>query len=156
VALCQARTSTKPLWGLSSSNPYHPSHVPNSSYYKLSVLGGPTPSVFQVNAQWRRVGPSWPQNPETSAFAFLGEFLHNLIPFISVADPLHFGTDPNTQIRRSVPLNNGSGSCSDLQDAKMFGLLLFEGTFTSFFKDKKSILLDDRRIRIQSLIRTSD
>jgi hypothetical protein len=29
VALCQARTSTKPLWGLSSSNPYHPSHVPN-------------------------------------------------------------------------------------------------------------------------------
>jgi hypothetical protein len=30
VALCQARTSTKPLWGLSSSNPYHPSHVPNS------------------------------------------------------------------------------------------------------------------------------
>jgi hypothetical protein len=31
VALCQARTSTKPLWGLSSSNPYHPSHVPNNS-----------------------------------------------------------------------------------------------------------------------------
>jgi hypothetical protein len=30
VALCQARTSTKPLWGLSSSNPYHPSHVPNN------------------------------------------------------------------------------------------------------------------------------
>ena len=29
MALCQARTSTKPLWGLSSSNPYHPSHVPN-------------------------------------------------------------------------------------------------------------------------------
>jgi hypothetical protein len=23
VALCQARTSTKPLWGLTSSNPYH-------------------------------------------------------------------------------------------------------------------------------------
>ena len=23
MALCQARTSTKPLWGLSSSNPYH-------------------------------------------------------------------------------------------------------------------------------------
>jgi hypothetical protein len=23
VALCQARTSTKPLWGFSSSNPYH-------------------------------------------------------------------------------------------------------------------------------------
>jgi hypothetical protein len=23
VALCQARISTKPLWGFSSSNPYH-------------------------------------------------------------------------------------------------------------------------------------
>jgi hypothetical protein len=34
VALCQARTSTKPLWGLSSSNPYHPSHVPNIDYKK--------------------------------------------------------------------------------------------------------------------------
>jgi hypothetical protein len=37
VALCQARTSTKPLWGLSSSNPYHPSHVPNKytvQYYQ--------------------------------------------------------------------------------------------------------------------------
>jgi hypothetical protein len=32
VALCQARTSTKPLWGLSSSNPYHPSHVPNKEF----------------------------------------------------------------------------------------------------------------------------
>jgi hypothetical protein len=32
VALCQARTSTKPLWGLSSSNPYHPSHVPNRPF----------------------------------------------------------------------------------------------------------------------------
>jgi hypothetical protein len=35
---------------------------------------------------------------------------------------------------------------------KFFCLLLFEGTFTSFFKDKKSffllILLGDRRIRI--------
>ncbi len=29
MALCQARSSTKPLWGLASSNPYHPSHVPN-------------------------------------------------------------------------------------------------------------------------------
>jgi hypothetical protein len=33
VALCQARTSTKPLWGLSSSNPYHPSHVPNTNNF---------------------------------------------------------------------------------------------------------------------------
>jgi hypothetical protein len=37
VALCQARTSTKPLWGLSSSNPYHPSHVPNSRSYLLNA-----------------------------------------------------------------------------------------------------------------------
>jgi hypothetical protein len=48
--------------------------------------------------------------------------------------------------------------------------LVFEGTFTSFFKDKKSkkvtktegtkvfllLLLDDRRIRIRSRIDTSD
>ncbi len=52
------------------------------------------------------------------------------------------------QIRESVPLANGSGSCyffTDLQDAykklffpkfKFFCLILFEGT--SFFKDKKS------------------
>jgi hypothetical protein len=39
VALCQARTSTKPLWGLSSSNPYHPSHVPNSVKRKKYKLG---------------------------------------------------------------------------------------------------------------------
>jgi hypothetical protein len=38
VALCQARTSTKPLWGLSSSNPYHPSHVPNSCKYILTPI----------------------------------------------------------------------------------------------------------------------
>ncbi len=53
---------------------------------------------------------------------------------------------------------------------KFFCLLLFEGTFTSFFKDKKSkrshktvgmkvlltFLLDDRRIRIRIRIHTSD
>jgi hypothetical protein len=37
VALCQARTSTKPLWGLSSSNPYHPSHVPNNKGQVLNL-----------------------------------------------------------------------------------------------------------------------
>jgi hypothetical protein len=59
-------------------------------------------------------------------------------------------------------------SVIDLQDVnkklifskKLFFLLLFEGTFTSFFKDKKSqkksqssrnqILLGDRRIRIRT------
>jgi hypothetical protein len=61
----------------------------------------------------------------------------------------------------------------DLQDAnkkvilfkKFFCILLFEGTFTSFFKGKKSkrshktvYLLNDRRIRIRIRIRihTSD
>jgi hypothetical protein len=65
----------------------------------------------------------------------------------------------------------------DLQDAnkklilkKIFCLLLFEGAFTSFFKDKKSkrshkrvgtkvfilFLLDDRRIWIRSRIRIPD
>jgi hypothetical protein len=38
VALCQARTSTKPLWGLSSSNPYHPSHVPNKGQMYIFVI----------------------------------------------------------------------------------------------------------------------
>jgi hypothetical protein len=48
------------------------------------------------------------------------------------------------RIRGSIALTNGSGSrscffVSDLQDVKkVFCLLLFEGTFTSFFKDKKS------------------
>jgi hypothetical protein len=54
------------------------------------------------------------------------------------------------RIRGSIPLANGSGSGSfyfiiDLQDAnkkqtnkKFFCILLFEGTFTSFFKGKKS------------------
>jgi hypothetical protein len=37
VALSQARTSTKPLWGLSSSNPYHPSHVPNIASGNFSL-----------------------------------------------------------------------------------------------------------------------
>jgi len=37
VALCQARTSTKPLWGLSSSNPYHPSHVPNTRVQRFRL-----------------------------------------------------------------------------------------------------------------------
>jgi hypothetical protein len=79
-----------------------------------------------------------------------------------------------------MPLTNGSGFKSGsrsfyfhfyLQDAnkkriffkKFFCLVLFEGTFTSFFKDKKSkrshktveikvflaFLLNDRRVRIQ-------
>ncbi len=51
-------------------------------------------------------------------------------------------------IRGSMPLTDGSGSCYffsiDIQDArknyffKAFSLLQFEGTITSFFKDKKS------------------
>ncbi len=49
--------------------------------------------------------------------------------------------------RKSIPLTNGSGcrfaSCYFSQwhsrhQQKVFCLLLFEGTFTSFFKDKKS------------------
>ncbi len=71
----------------------------------------------------------------------------------SVADPWHFGTDPDPQIL--IPLTNcsgfgsdsgsGSGSCyfrqwSSRWKKNLFCLLLFEATFTSFFKDtvKKS------------------
>jgi hypothetical protein len=79
------------------------------------------------------------------------------------------------RIRGSMPLTNGSGSGSCFffrhePRQKFFCLLLFEGTFTSFFKDKKSkrshkivgikvfllFLLDDRRIWIRLRIRTSD
>jgi hypothetical protein len=56
--------------------------------------------------------------------------IQKTIPSTSVADPGHFGTDPDPAI-----------FASDLQDGnkKLFiCLLLFEATFTSFFfKDKK-------------------
>ncbi len=44
-------------------------------------------------------------------------------------DPYHGLTDPDTATDPAIFV-------SDLQDAKFFGLLLFEGTFTSIFKDK--------------------
>ncbi len=85
------------------------------------------------------------------------------------------------RIRGSIPMTNGYGSCyfhqwpSRSQQKIIFFstfscLLLFEGTFTSFFKDKKSqrshkiaeinmffvlFLLDDIRIRIRSKIHIS-
>jgi hypothetical protein len=34
VALCQARSSTKPLWGFSSSNPYHSQSRAEHQYRK--------------------------------------------------------------------------------------------------------------------------
>ncbi len=80
----------------------------------------------------------------------------------SVADPWHFGVDPDP----------GSGSCyfrhwpSRCQQktkilTQFFLLFTFEGTFTSFFKDKMSqnsrnqgfsylFLHDDRRLRIRT------
>jgi hypothetical protein len=33
VALCQARISTKPLWGFSSSNPYHSQSRAEQHFY---------------------------------------------------------------------------------------------------------------------------
>jgi hypothetical protein len=44
----------------------------------------------------------------------------------SVADPSYFGTDPDPAI-----------FISDLREVKLFCLLLFEGTFPSFFQNKK-------------------
>jgi hypothetical protein len=35
VALCQARISTKPLWGFSSSNPYHSQSRAEQTYSRL-------------------------------------------------------------------------------------------------------------------------
>jgi hypothetical protein len=38
VALCQARSSTKPLWGFSSSNPYHSqSRAEQGKYLKNNI-----------------------------------------------------------------------------------------------------------------------
>jgi hypothetical protein len=67
------------------------------------------------------------------------------IVIISVVDPLQIGTDLQICNRRSIPLTYTFGSslfASVFQDAnkkrQFFCLLLFEGTFTSVFKDKKS------------------
>jgi hypothetical protein len=38
VALCQARISTKPLWGFPQVILIIPSHVPNSTYYSFNVF----------------------------------------------------------------------------------------------------------------------
>jgi hypothetical protein len=38
VALCQARISTKPLWGFSSSNPYHSQSRAEQGYWLKIVL----------------------------------------------------------------------------------------------------------------------
>ncbi len=75
-----------------------------------------------------------------------------------VADPWHFGVDPDPD-PRTMPLTNGSGSgfgsgfgsgscyirhlpsrCQQKNNfwTHFFCLLFFEATFTSFFKDKKS------------------
>jgi hypothetical protein len=69
-----------------------------------------------------------------------------------VADPRHFDVDPDAEprIRASDKMDPDSDPdpvffVTDLQDAnkklikkKFFCLLLFEGTFTSYVKDKKS------------------
>jgi hypothetical protein len=40
VALCQARISTKPLWGFSSSNPYHSqSRAEQIQYFQIKFPG---------------------------------------------------------------------------------------------------------------------
>jgi hypothetical protein len=38
VALCQARISTKPLWGFSSSNPYHSQSRAEQLFQPLWVI----------------------------------------------------------------------------------------------------------------------
>ncbi len=61
----------------------------------------------------------------------------------SVPDPWHFCTDPDPRIP-TVPLTKGSGSCSFLQWPSrrqqniIFSLVIFKGTFTSFFKWPKN------------------
>ncbi len=73
----------------------------------------------------------------------------------AVADPWYFGVDPDLDPRihasdKWIRIRGGSGSCyfrhwptrcqqKQICSKKFFCLLLFEGTFTSFFKDKKSL-----------------
>jgi hypothetical protein len=113
-----------------------------------------------------------------------GNLLEESMLFCSVADPWHSGLDPDPdpRIHASDYMDLDADLdpvvfIIDLQDAnnklflknKFFCILLVKGTFTSFFKDKKSkrshktveikvflLLLNDRRIRIRSLIHTSD
>jgi hypothetical protein len=68
-----------------------------------------------------------------------------LIWYKQYADPYHFGTDPDQSLGLMDP--DPAIFFIDLQDTnkklfkkKFFCLLLFDGTFTSFFKDKKSKL----------------
>ncbi len=65
------------------------------------------------------------------------------------------------RIRGSIPLTYGSGSCSfrqwrsRYQQVFLLTVLLFEGTFTSVFKDKKSShKTEDRMINVR--IRTNN
>jgi hypothetical protein len=53
----------------------------------------------------------------------------------SVADPCSFGTDPDADPDPVIIVSDFQGV---KKIAEVFCLLLFEGTFTSFFKDKKS------------------
>ncbi len=71
----------------------------------------------------------------------------NKVRFFSVADPWHFGTDPDPRIRTSdkrilIRILLFSSVTFRMAIKKkipnFFCLLLFEATFTSFFKDKKS------------------
>ncbi len=64
----------------------------------------------------------------------------------SVADPWHFGTDPLALTKDSDPdptpdpaifVNHLQGG-NKKKMSKLFCLLLFQATFTSFFKDKMS------------------
>ncbi len=101
--------------------------------------------------------------------------------FCNVVDPCHFCVDPEPAIfvidfqDANKKLTNGSGSCyfcnwlsrrqQKTNKKKFFCLLIFVGTFTSFFKEQKVkkksrnsrnqgffllFLLDDRRIRINT------
>jgi hypothetical protein len=51
VALCQARISTKPLWGFSSSNPYHSQSRAEQVQYFLYEADGFTFLGFLADAK---------------------------------------------------------------------------------------------------------
>ncbi len=113
-----------------------------SMSYFLSAAQGTCTTMggaWNETTRWRRSTTTWPASQGTSSPSSISQRCTPPAPvitetvLISVADPWHLDVDPDPAIL-----------FIDLQDANkklikifFFCILLFEGTVTSFFKDKK-------------------
>ena len=168
TAINRQRTSLKTSMGLTWTQVIADSNTYLESGYQASKIFA-KPALLYQKWPYRKAGSHWTMSEPVFR-------IHDILVWI--------------RIRGSMPLANGSWSwirildpdpaifVIDLQDISkklnflhnFFCLLLFEGTFTLFFKDKKSqkeshnsdsrffliFLHDDRRIRIRIRILTSD